>query len=1507
MKTNPVRHPASFAALAGLALALVPALAPAQYTIAFDDPLIPVGLRPGDSFHLVFATSNTTNRNSGDGEDNFPISHWNTFVSNSAAASTVPEIQPTLAAINWKAIVSTTIVNARDNALVEAPVYRLDGLRVANDFADMWDGSLINPIQLTQNLTLVPGAQSELTWSGSTSAGVKNSTYPLGNGSGDAITGRASSVGGGWIAGSAAERRGVGNSLRMYALSEKITVEIPADTDGDGLPDWWEELHFGGPTAANPNDDPDGDGLTNLEEYLLDTRLSPVDFDTDNDGLLDGYSITLTSDDPRYAAWTAAGISHFDEGADRTFRGELTMGTDPLNPDTDGDGLLDGVETNTGIWVGPHDTGTDPLNPDTDGDGLPDGVETNTGIFVDANDTGTNPLLPDTDGDGAGDWYEVYASLTDPNDGSDSPPVPYPLPRPNNDVPTANDKPVKVFILSGQSNMMGVGYVAGPKPGSLDVVTKVDGKFPNLLDENGNYLERRDVWYEGHIAATAKKWLAPGCGSTSTQIGPELSFGQIMGWYHDEPVLIIKASTGNRGLGWDILPPASPQFDWTNGRTYAGYGESPQSWDTGTTPTPGTFYAGHQFDQYFKHESDWAPMSTFDPVTNVVDTLDNFGTRFPQWADQGFEIAGFAWFHGHWDQLSGSPYADKYEENLVLLIEQLRGYYENRYPENTVPNAPFAVATIGFDGEPYAPASGPGKVHAAQLAVGDPTQYPAFAGNVKAADTLPYWRTLEESPGVQGFHYHNNAETYLLVGDALGRMMIEMIEGDDEFPPTPNPMTFAIEPSAIDATTIGMVATTATDRSGPVEYLFENLTNGNTSGWTTETRWENTGLTAGQAYTYRVKARDALENEGDWSAEATATAAADSTAPSPDPMSFAIPPTASGPDSITMTATTALDINGVEYFFECTDGGAPDSGWQESPVHNVTGLTTGATYSFRVQARDKSTAQNVTGFSAAFSASPEELPDTEPPTLQLTDPLNLATGVEPGATLNLNFNEPVQAGTGFITLRNLTANTQVQISVTDASQVFFNDEDVIITPSTPFIQGHTYAVRIDATAIEDLAGNAFEGIANDGVWSFTILDNTPPEIANLNPANGASMVSLTNNLVLTFNEAIATGTGSVLLRNLTNATQTSIDVTDGTRVTVVGAELRVSPTGLLEAGKTYAVQLSAGAVQDLAGNPFAGITDDVTWSFSTTEPLGPGVLIFNDFESGTLEDWTATGSDAGLYQNGDIVGNMGAADADIDYAPNGQFCMWEGRGGSHLDLTNPLPLASSGFTSVTIEFKHNFRNGSSTRRLRTFYSPDNGTTWQELGFVTFSGTKSYTLTPESHTFTDLAKFRFSFGDSGGAAGPAFIDDVKISVEGGTTPGSPYDEWADGFPGLTNPDPTLDFDGGGLATALEWVLGGDPTDPTDDATILPTIDATSDPDFLIFTFNRRHEAHADPNTTIAVEYGSDLVGWTTAGVGPDIVITEADLGAADQVEVKIRRTLATGGSMFARLNVEVSLP
>ena len=72
---------------------------------------------------------------------------------------------------------------------------------------------------------------------------------------------------------------------------------------------------------------------------------------------------------------------------------------------------------------------------------------------------------------------------------------------------------------------------------------------------------------------------------------------------------------------------------------------------------------------------------------------------------------------------------------------------------------------------------------------------------------------------------------------------------------------------------------------------------------------------------------------------------------------------------ITMTATTASDLSGVEYYFDCNTPGGHDSGWQDSETYLDTGLTPGTQYTYTVTARDKSAAQNSTAASTAESAT----------------------------------------------------------------------------------------------------------------------------------------------------------------------------------------------------------------------------------------------------------------------------------------------------------------------------------------------------------------------------------------------------------------------------------------------------------------------------------------------------------------------------------------------------------
>ncbi|MGD8262131.1 MAG: hypothetical protein PVG70_03285 [Desulfobacterales bacterium] len=131
------------------------------------------------------------------------------------------------------------------------------------------------------------------------------------------------------------------------------------------------------------------------------------------------------------------------------------------------------------------------------------------------------------------------------------------------------------------------------------------------------------------------------------------------------------------------------------------------------------------------------------------------------------------------------------------------------------------------------------------------------------------------------------------------------------------------------------------------------------------------GTSSSQAVTFNPATCDHLI--GDSSVDLIVTlnlaGGSDTDPPTPDPMTWATPPAAVDPTSIGMIATTATDPSGVEYYFECTSGGCHDSGWQDSTTYVDSGLSEVTLYTYRVKARDKSAAQNETGWSTEASAT----------------------------------------------------------------------------------------------------------------------------------------------------------------------------------------------------------------------------------------------------------------------------------------------------------------------------------------------------------------------------------------------------------------------------------------------------------------------------------------------------------------------------------------------------------
>ena len=275
--------------------------------------------------------------------------------------------------------------------------------------------------------------------------------------------------------------------------------------------------------------------------------------------------------------------------------------------------------------------------------------------------------------------------------------------------------------------------------GDLQAVAVREGKFPWLTDADGGWTVRNDVYFQEARVAKDGKGSPLSATSNGKSIGPELGFGHVLGTYHDEQVLLIKTAMGNRALGFDFRPPSSGRTDPTN-----------------------------------KFESlEYQLM-----VEGVRKTLDKIDQVVPGYQGQGYELAGFVWFQGHKDSFSGTLIAT-YEQNLVNLINDVRREWK-------APKMPAVIATVGFGGHNMSEKFL--RILQAQQAVSDPQKHPEFAGTVATVDTRDFWREVDESPVNQDYHYHRNAETYMLIGDALGRAMVGLLGGKAEpLPQVPRP------------------------------------------------------------------------------------------------------------------------------------------------------------------------------------------------------------------------------------------------------------------------------------------------------------------------------------------------------------------------------------------------------------------------------------------------------------------------------------------------------------------------------------------------------------------------------------------------------------------------------------------------------------------------------------------------------------------------------------------------
>ena len=313
------------------------------------------------------------------------------------------------------------------------------------------------------------------------------------------------------------------------------------------------------------------------------------------------------------------------------------------------------------------------------------------------------------------------------------------------DKPADMTQPVQVYLLMGQSNMVGAGKVNGDQDGSLTHAVQKKGKYPYLIDDEGKWTERKDVRYARVMGKRRQnnEWMSV---EGDGKIGPEFGIGHQLGNAIDAPVLILKSCIGNRCLGFDLLPPGSEEFEFEEkGKTmihaaYKGFG----IWEKGTEGPTSGWYAGTQYD------------ADVGAAKRVLQQLDK---HYPGATE--YEVAGFFWWQGDKDRYR-DVWADRYETNLVQLIKALRKEFD-------APEAKFVCATLGQTEK--GAGGNEGKLLEAMFAISDAGKHPDLKGQTATVYSHPL-----SMGGSSNGHYDGNAETYMNVGEAMGEAMVELLK-----------------------------------------------------------------------------------------------------------------------------------------------------------------------------------------------------------------------------------------------------------------------------------------------------------------------------------------------------------------------------------------------------------------------------------------------------------------------------------------------------------------------------------------------------------------------------------------------------------------------------------------------------------------------------------------------------------------------------------------------------------
>lgn len=232
--------------------------------------------------------------------------------------------------------------------------------------------------------------------------------------------------------------------------------------------------------------------------------------------------------------------------------------------------------------------------------------------------------------------------------------------------------------------------------------------------------------------------------------------------------------------------------------------------------------------------------------------------------------------------------------------------------------------------------------------------------------------------------------------------------------------------------------------------------------------------------------------------------------------------------------------------------------------------------------------------------------DSEPPVISIKSPADNSIDVSLNTDIVATFDEDIAPGSGNITI--MDDQGVVEIMAVGSDNITISGNQLIINP-TYDLQGLTnYYVLIDNTAIEDLFNNSFAGISNADTWNFITVDASAPAVTSLSPVDDDTGVNADANLIMTFDKTVVKTMGAITIMNSTESSiHEEIDVTT-TQVSVSGNEVTIDPSVNFSDFDEYYVLIDNGAIQDLDGNSYPGISDPAIWNFTAGDYTEPTIV-----------------------------------------------------------------------------------------------------------------------------------------------------------------------------------------------------------------------------------------------------------------------------------------------------------